>query len=271
MTEHEDTLQIATGGFSEPAADWMSASQVRGAASGDPILVWLNYHGTAHGFEKDTSPYDFLKFIFEKGNQFEAKWVAEMAPEEVKICQSWEDVRDPEKVRETWELMRAKSPVLTQVPLWWAPEKIYGIADLVVHSSWLLDRFPDCIDRNAASKTATNLGWVEGDGHYLVLDIKFTTGLESSRKAKDRVIFGNQVRVYSYMLGSLQGRMPDNAYLIQRQPLDEPVPVPILSTLGSPLDSDISETRDWLANIKLNGASWEPWSMPEMQPNMSNE
>ena len=271
MAEHEDTFQIATGGLSEPGEDWMSASQVRGAAVGDPILVWLNYHGAAHGFEKDTSPYEFLDFIFEKGNQFEAKWVAEMAPEAVKVCRSWEDVRNPEKVRETWELMRAKSPVLFQVPLWWAPERIYGIADLVVHSSWLLDRFPDCIDRNASAKIAANLGWAEGDGHYLVLDIKFTTKLDSSDKAKDLAIYGNQVRVYSYMLGSLQGLMPDKAYLLQRRPVDEPLPVPVVSSLGTPLDPDISEIRDWYIDVRLNGASWEPWTMPEMQPNMSND
>ena len=60
-----------------------------------------------------------------------------MAPDAVKVCQSWEDVRKPEKIREVLELLQKETPVLFQVPLWWAPEKIYGIADLVVHSTWL--------------------------------------------------------------------------------------------------------------------------------------
>ena len=271
MSGHEETFQIAIGGLSEPGADWMSASQVRSAGSGDPILAWLDSHGVANGFQKDESPYSFLDFIFEKGNQFEAKWVAEMAPDAVRVCESWQEVRNPEKVRETLDLMRGGTPVLFQVPLWWAPERIYGIADLIVNSTWPRDRFPECIDESASAKTATNLGWAEGDGHYVVIDIKFTTNLDTSTKAHDLAIYGNQVRVYSYMLGSLQGLMPTNAYLIQRRPLDEPLPVQISSTLGSPLDSDISEIRDWHANVKLNGASWEPWNMPDMQPNMSND
>ena len=270
MSEHEETFQIAIGGLSEPGADWMSASQLRGLPA-DPILTWLHYHGEAVGFEKDESPYSFQEFIFEKGNQFEAKWVAEMAPEAVRICQSGADVRNWEKVRETWDLMRAKTPVIFQAPLWWAPEKICGIADLVVHSGWLREKFPDCIDANAAAKTATNLSWTGGDGHYLIIDIKFTTNLDAASKAQDMVSNSNQVRVYSYMLGSLQGLMPADAYLIQRRPLDEPLPVAVLSTLGASLDPDISAIRDWHTDVKLNGASWEPWNMPEMQPNMSND
>lgn len=194
-----------------------------------------------------------------------------MAPEAVRICKTWMDVRNADKVRDTWDLMCAKTPVISQAALWWAPEKIYGIADLVVHSSWLLERFPNCIDSITAAQTAEALGWTESEGHYIVIDIKFTTNLESSGKASDLASSGNQVRLYSYMLGTLQGLMPDNAYLIQRHPVDEPLAVAIGSILGTPLDSDLAENRDWHTDVKMNGASWEPWNIPEMQPNMSNE
>lgn len=264
-------LDIITGRYTEIQEDWMPASQVRAFILEDPILVWLDHHGGNNGFEKDSSRYEFTEFIFEKGNLFESKWVTEMASEAVRVCEHPWEVKSVQKVHETWELMKAGTAVIWQGALWSAPENIYGVPDLVVHSRWLRERFPDWIDSEIASRTAPNLPWKKGDGHYLAIDLKFTTELDTPKKAKKLANYGAQLRIYSYMLGQLQGLMPANAYIVQRQPVDQLLPVRILSAVGVPLDDDLSEIRKKYINIKLNGGSWKPWNMPDMQPNMSND
>lgn len=249
----------------------MPATQVRAFVLEDPILVWLDHHGEIQDFEKDSSDYEFTDFIFEKGNQFESKWVTEMVPEAVRVCGFPWEVKRVEKVRETWELMKTGTPVIWQGALWSAPEKIYGVPDLIVHSKWLRERFPDWIDSETASMTAPNLAWKDGDGHYLVIDIKFTTELDTPRKAKKLANYGAQVRIYSYMLGQVQGLMPVNGHIVQRKPIDQLLPITITSAVGGPLDGDLVSIRDQYRDIKLNGASWQPWEMPSMLPNMSND
>jgi hypothetical protein len=76
----EDVFQRATSGFSQVPEDWMPATGTRAFVFEDPILVWLGFHGEAKGFQKDSSPYEFTEFIFEKGRQFEDKWISEMDP-----------------------------------------------------------------------------------------------------------------------------------------------------------------------------------------------
>lgn len=251
--------------------DSMPASQVGPFIFSDPILVWLDLHGKANGFVQDSGPYQFHDFIAEKANEFERKWTAEMASEAVRVCEySWE-VRHYEKVKETWELMQAHTPVISQGALWWAPEQVHGVPDLIVHTKWLLENFPECIPTEAASETAPNLGWQDGDGHYQIVDIKFTTNLDSSQKANALRNYAAQVRIYSYMLGKLQGLMPSTAYLVQRQPVDELFPVDILSDEDAPLDPDISQVREQYLAIKMTGENWQPWNVPEMQPNMSHD
>ena len=263
-------LRLATGDSTNIGDDWMPASQVRAFIFEDPILVWLEHHGEDNGFEKDTNPYDFADFIFEKGNQFERKWIEEMAPEAIQVCDHPWEARHSEKVEQTWELMRAGTPVISQGALWWAPGKIYGVPDLMVRSSWLLERFPESISPDVALNTASNLGWHDGDGHYVVIDIKFTTKLDSSDKATSLRSYGAQVRIYTYILGSIQGYMPERCFLVQRKPVDSLLPVEIQSTIGASLDSDLLEMRNRYAAIKLSESSWQPWNSVDMQPNMTN-
>ena len=66
--------------ITQPPADWsawVSASALRNHVLGDPLLDWLELHGEAHGFERDTAATtydprtDFTEFIFRQGNLFE--------------------------------------------------------------------------------------------------------------------------------------------------------------------------------------------------------
>ena len=169
---------------------WMPASGVHPLIFEDPVLLWLEYHGAEYGFQPDTSPYDFADFITVKSQQFEQKWLQEMAPDAVRVCLSPEEGSLAARVRQTWELMQLGTPVIAQPALWWAPERIYGVPDVLAHSSWLREHFPGLLEKDDA-----------GPGHYVVVDLKFTTKIEESGKAKDRQSYAAQVRLYSFMLG----------------------------------------------------------------------
>src|SRR5438270_2156630 len=157
----EHAFASATSGFSHVPEDWMPASGVRALTLADPVLLWLEFHGKANGFQKDaSSPYDFMTFIFEQGRKFENKWICELAPEAVRVCTNAYEVRDVEKVQQTIDLIERGTPVTAGPALWWAPEKILGVPDLLVRSDWLANRLPN-IDLDG-----------ESPEHYVVLDMK---------------------------------------------------------------------------------------------------
>jgi uncharacterized protein len=237
----------------------MPASKVEPLVLEDPAIIWLKYHGEQHGLQPDTSPYEFLDFVSEKAQQFEDKWLEEVAPDAVRVCTHAYEARSVDRVRETFELMRRGTPVLAQPALWWAPERIYGVPDVLVHTSWLADHLPKLISGLDLQTTTPNLTPTGKDGHYVVLDIKFTTGLHTAHKAKDLRCYAAQIRIYSYMLGHLQGIMPQRGYLITRDRIFDPVPIDITSSLNQPLDKDLATHRDQFVEIKTNGAKYVPW------------
>jgi uncharacterized protein len=254
-----EPLTTATAGHRQIPPDWISASQVSPLIFADPGLVWLEYHGAEHGFQPDESPYEFIDFISRKGRQFEEAWLRELAPGAGLVCSTSAEVRDPEKIRGTFELMRRGVPVIAQPALWWTPERVYGVPDLLVHSAWLQARFPELLTEQDARVPALHLSRAGEGGHYLVMDLKFTTKLEGRAKSKDLENYAAQVRLYSYMLGQLQGVMPKNAYLVARDRIADPLPVEITSQLDQPLDADLRALRDLFLEIKLNGAKYCPW------------
>ena len=266
-----DLLTVATGGHGQVPSDWMPASQVRPFVFEDPALVWLNYHGHTHGFKRDESPYDFLTFIGDRGRQFERKWTAELAPAAVRVCQEPLEVRSADKVRETLQLMQQGVPVIAQPALWWAPARVYGVPDLLVHTSWVIEKFPELLTKNQASLVAPSLARDKRGGHYVVLDIKFTTKLDQTDKKKDLGNYAAQVRIYSYMLGHLQGLMPANAYIVTRDRILDPLPIHVGSALGQGLDGDLAAIRDWFVDIKLNGADYVPWEDTAVASNYKND
>ena len=231
--------------------DWLPAGQVRPLIFGDPALLWLEYHGAQFGFQPETSPYDFLDFVAEKSRHFALKWRQEFAPSAPIVCREAQDVTARSKVEETCRLMAQSVPCIAQPALWWAPERIYGAPDFVVRNSWLRQCFPSLPEAAA-----------EAPDHYVVVDLQFTTKIEDSSKAKDRQSYAAQVRLYSYMLGCLQGVMPTSAFLVTRDRIDNPFPVAVTSTIGRPLDPDLASLRDQFVEIKVNGARYLPWRDP---------
>lgn len=247
MNQH-DVLILATGGRQQVPDNWMPASQVHALVIEDPALLWLEFHGAAFGFQPDESPYDLGGFLSQKARQFEERWIAELAPQAVRVCRDGHEVRLAERVRETLQLMARGTPVIAQPALWWAPEKIYGAPDLLVHTSWLGEHFPQLLAQAAPPQP-----------HYVVFDFKFTSKIEESSKSKERQAYAVQVRLYSYMLGQMQGVMPSFACLVTRDRVQDPFPIPITAQPGAPLEDDLQALRDHYLEIKLNGTRYLPW------------
>jgi uncharacterized protein len=268
---NQAVIDTALAGHQQVPPDWMPASQVAPFVFDDPAVVWLEHHGAAYGFQPDSSVDGLSDFIAEKSHQFEQKWLREMAPGAVQVCRSGAEARDAGRVRETFALMQQGTPLIAQPALWWAPERIYGLPDLVVHTAWLRAHFPGAIDEAAAHAAAPHLGTGGRDGHYVVLDLKFTTKLEESSKAKDLESYAAQVRLYSYMLGQLQGVMPGRALLVTRDRVADPLPVAVSSRLDQPLDGDLSAIRDRYVDIKVNGARYTPWQDEIVAANPSHQ
>src|SRR5258708_8770972 len=181
----------------------MPATGIRALVHDDPSLIWLDQFGEANGFRSEKSPYDFLAFIGGKGRQFEEKWISELASTAVLVCAQDYEVRSIGKVIETIGHLRAGVPAIAKPALWWGQERIYGVPDLVVHTSWLEEKFLKCMTPFEKNTVAVNL--FTKPGHYIAFDIKFTTGLDGSDKTVDYANYSAQVRIYSYMLGQLQG------------------------------------------------------------------
>ncbi len=267
----QPVVEIALGGRRQVPSDWMPASQVGPFIFDDPAIVWLEHHGAAYGFRPDASPDDLGDFIAAKAHQFERKWQREMAPGATQVCRSGAEARDAERVRQTFALMQQGWSLIAQPALWWAPERIYGMPDLLVHTAWLRAHFPGLIDETVARAAAPHLGAGGQDGHYVVLDLKFTTKLDESSKATDLASYAAQVRLYSYMLGQLQGFMPSQAFLVTRDRIADPLPVAVSSQVDRPLDGDLAAIRDRYVDIKVNGARYVPWKDDIVAANPSHQ
>ena len=253
-------LKRALGSYIRVPQDWMPATQVRPFILEDPGSVWLKFYGKNHGlFPDKATSYEFSEFIFEKGNQFEEKWIKEIAGKAVRVCQKAYDVASADRVRETFELMKEQTPIISQPAFWWAPEKIYGVPDLLIHTSWLLDNQNISLDDSVRQEILDSLKNISEKVYYLIFDIKFTTKLDEGSKEKDLQNYTAQVKIYSYMLGHLQGLMPPIAFIVSRDRIFTPMPVKISSQLYKPLDQDLTEIREQFLEIKLNGDKYLPW------------
>ena len=253
-------LDKALGGYKNVPKDWMPATQVRPLIFDDPGVVWLKHYGSEHGlYPEEPTPYDFLNFIFKKGRQFQDKWVEKLATNSVRVCKEAYEVNSADKVKQTFDLMKKQTPLILEPALWWAPEKIHGVPDLIIHTSWLLEKSNTLIDEIEKQKILNWLKEADADGCYIVFDVKFTTKLEERSKAVDLESYATQVRIYTYMLGHIQGIMPESCYLITRDGIFNPLMIPATSTLNEPLDADLAELRDNFIDIKLNGDNYLPW------------
>jgi hypothetical protein len=255
----EKVFEQATAGLSEVPENWMSGTGARYLMM-DPCILWLNFHGERHGFKKDDERSSFLEWIGPLGHAFEKAWVEQCAPGAIQLMEHDYDVRQLANVRKTLEAMNADHDVLWKAALAWAPDRLFGAADLVVKNTWLYEHFPSVQPSEP-----------EPD-HYIICDAKFSSRLDSSDKRKDLEVNSAQLKYYSHILGELQGYAPKTAYLLTRDKPLSPLAVDVSRELHSPLDPELARMRDLHIEIKLNGGDkYLPWRDSIVAPSPDNK
>lgn len=253
------TILDTAAGVEVVGAGWMPATATRPLIQEDPCLLWFDHHGAAHGFERDAGQYDFLAWIAVQGARFEDRWTREFCPNAERVVSQDFGVLERKAWDRTLELLASNQRAIAKAPLWNAAEELYGTADLLVHTDWLYALFPHLRPN------------YDEPPHYVVLDLKFTTKLDSSEKKLDLAIARAQVRVYSYILGCLQGFMPQRAFIVTRDRIADPLPVSIDAERGKELCAEIAAMRDVHREIKVGGALYLPWQHEIVRPNFCNE
>ena len=78
LTHRDDGTAIAVPKSHEDWQQWVSAGRTRNWMLGDPLIDWLRLYGKDRDYipKQELDSYveelDFLNFIFERGQQFEA-------------------------------------------------------------------------------------------------------------------------------------------------------------------------------------------------------
>lgn len=261
MLRVSDALRVLLQNQTVVGNDWLPPTKIRSLYLNDPAAIWLEHHGAAHGFVPETLSYAFIDFLAEKGHQFEMAWLQRVAPNAIQVCVEPYEGREAHRVAQTLDLIEAATPVIAQPALWWPAERIFGTPDLIVLSSWFRQQYPE-------------MGHLVGETeHYVVLDLKFSSNLEKREKAADLSCYSAQTRMYSYMLGQIQGVMPQHAFLITRDRLHNPIAIPIEAQLEQPLDADIRQNCERYFEIVRDGGQYLPWNDPivQLNPNVNDE
>lgn len=278
-------------GVDSPWDEWVAASKTYHYCSNDPLLDWLDVFGVARGFVPDRPPpgaalgTDFRAFIFEKATRFEAAVVAHLAQhyELATIRQSSGDTRDRAHVEATWRAMCDGVGIIAQGVLWNAEAQTYGAPDLLVRSDVLRRIFPDSLSEAQARLGAPDLSSAEG--HYRVVDVKFTTLdlLKDGHASSQHLKYMVQVWLYNEALGRLQGMTPDAGYLLGRrwkEGADDRGSSALDRLARIDRDRDVTPASlatlarsacDWVRRLRGQGANWSVLPVPsvvELRPNM---
>lgn len=232
----------------------------------DPGVLWLEEFGENHGFYPDFDEYSFGSFVAEKGRQFQEAWIRRMVPEAPVVCEPTARGQYATALRETAEHLRNKETAIVEPALWWAPDAVYGVPDLVIRRSLLRELVQDEADPGVLD-ALTDDG---GEPSYVVVDFKFTSDLTSPRKSDDFEAYQTQVGLYSYLLERTQGVASDYAYLIIRDRALNPIPVEA-TWEGDGLPDEIAAYRDEVRHIKDEGRDLRPWEDHRVRLNFHGE
>ena len=279
--------------------EWVSASRTRNHVLDNPLLDWLDRYGEDHGYVRDeaSEPHDFLRFLFAKGNEFEAAVVEHLRGlAEVRAILPEDATREQRQelavAEATFAAMAEGAPIVYQGSLRDAETRTYGAPDLLVRSDVLADLFPGSLSAAEAAVPAPGLGI--GDRHYRVVDVKYSTlhlaaggELGNSGSAPAYKV---QVFIYNRALGRLQGYLPPAAFVLGRgweqtrrgKPtrvpncMDRIAPIAndYASSMRGRLSDQVERAVDWVRRVRREGADWrvlpEP-SVEELRPNAKGD
>jgi len=147
-----------------------------------PFIVWCD----AFAPDTEREPLDkYTHLLFERGHQHERDVRQALFKDAVEVSlTSFE-----EGFKQVLEACQKGSKWIVGAPMFYLPEEIYGIFDV--------------LERNDSHKS------VFGEHHYVVKEIK------SAKHIKHEYIM--QTAFYNYILGKIQGYTPPKFYLINRE------------------------------------------------------
>lgn len=299
--------------------EWVSASGVKNYLLSDPVIDWFEEYYSEYGLARATDgknheknhkkntpkkrkvtfnlpkniqkkPEDFLSYILQKGNEFEKAIMThlnEKYPGDVVTVADSHEVRDPEKVKRTLELMQLGTPIIYQAVLHNHETKTYGMPDLLIRSDWLNNLIiEDPVPEDEVNITAENLQKY----HYRVVDIKWSTlKLRSDGKhilnADRYPAYKGQLLIYNEALGKLQGYTPPTAYILGRRwsyrsknftntgnTSFERLGHIDFKHIDAGYFQKVEQAVQWKRDVKQDGMNWTliPPSRKELYPNIAN-
>ena len=301
LTHGDDGLAVAAPEPREDWREWVSAGRTRNWMLNDPLIDWLQWHGKSRGYRPErevgngnyVEELDFLTFIFEQGQRFEAGILRLLQEryEVVSVAEDYREILQLDKAEETFAAMQRGVPIIYQGVLWDAENLNYGSPDFLVRSDILRELFSDDISAVEAAAPAPDLG---ADGwHYRVVDTKFTTLHFNATGARltdaSYPAYKAQLYIYNRMLGRLQGYLPSQSYLLGRgwqyrsrgvdyrgdNALERLAPIAQDGNVaaGVSIASAVEEALRWVRRVRTEGADWQLLpdpSVPELYPNVSN-
>ena len=299
LTRKDDGTTVTIPESHHDWQKWVSAGRTRNWMLGDPLIDWLRLYGKDRDYipKQELDSYveelDFLKFIFERGQEFETGILRllEQKYEVATIARDYREIASLSKAEETLAVMQRGVPVIYQGVLWDAQNLNYGSPDFLVLSDILHELFPNAISEVEASIAAPDLG--DGGWHYRVVDTKFATlhfnaaGTQLDNNGS-RPAYKAQLYIYNRMLGRLQGYLPPESYLLGRgwqqgtgrdaprsaSALERLGPVPQDGSVANrvPIADEVERAAAWIRRLRAEGRQWQLLptpSVPELYPNMS--
>ncbi len=269
--------------FSRQPRTVISASHVYNYMINDPLIDWLRMKNRIKSSR--CSNYDFKEFIMMQGIKFESKVVSYINSKILPVV-SVSKYITKSSCKKTIELMMNGTPVIHSSPVKNQYNSTQGVIDLLVRSDYL--KFLVDICPLTESEQCIAAPKLNGNYHYVVIDVKFST-LPLRSDGKHILNTGNypayksQTFIYNEAIGHIQGYTSPYTFILGRRWRYRSKSTTYhhfscLNRLGVINFDGVdrvyrSRTRNalkWLRDLNKHGHTWSahPPSRPELYPNM---
>lgn len=287
--------------------EYISGTGIKNHILKDPLLDWFEMYYEKYGlnekpkkrlrknerYEKPNIRDSGLDMFFEGGNKFEDKintyLTRTFGGEIITINNDGRCGITLENFEKTKSAIFSGVPIILQGVLFNHTNKTRGVTDIIIRSDYI----NKLVNRNAISEKKTQIKApnLDGNYHYLVIDIKWTTMTLCSNGYNIRndgrfPAYKGQLAIYTSILGQIQGYTPTEAYIMAKAwKIDSKKHgdrgYNCFDILGV-IDYDgfdnqyikkVVDSINWLNNLKKHGSKWTPLKphIREMYPNMSNK
>lgn len=283
---------------------WVSATNTRAFMLNDPIIDWLQYHNTSFitkhvNYTNDileaqknnkwgTNTNNITSFVMNKGNLFEKRVVNIIKDkyEHIDLNGTHFNCRNEKLYQQTVDSIYNGIPFIISGVLWNIDDNTYGVPDLLVRSDYINDliSIPPLTDEEQYYSAQK----LNGNYHYIVIDIKFTTlmlksdGIHMLNEGMNPC-YKAQTLIYNKALSKIQGFFPSKTFLLGRRwkfiykgkeykgdSCFDRLGTINYSTVDSEFINKTEEAIKWVLNVRTNGQFWDPFKHTFLYPNMCN-